>query len=71
LRPLKADLRKSAKRRGSDGRHGNPDGFFDFIEDVGDVFSNVANEIYDVTVVVVETVSEGVKATIYFLEETL
>jgi hypothetical protein len=32
---------------------------------------NVANEIYDVTVVVVETVSEGVKATIHFLEETL
>lgn len=71
LAAVKADLRKSAKRRGSDGRHGNPDGFFDFIEDVGDVFSNVANEIYDVTVVVAETVSEGVKATIHFLEETL
>jgi hypothetical protein len=71
LAAVKADLRKSAKRVGSDGRHGNPDGFFDFIEDVGDVFSNVANEIYDVGVVFVETAAEGVKATLYFLEQTI
>lgn len=71
LTAVKADLRKSAKRVGSDGRHGAPDGFFDFIEDVGDFFSNVANAVYDVAVVVIETVAEGVKATLHFLEETV
>lgn len=71
LAAVKADLRKSAKRFRSNGRHGNPDGLFDFLEDVGDFFSNVANDIYDVAVVVVETFSEGVKATIHFLEDRI